>query len=103
MFKLIRKYEIAEPQVTFDQVVKKVDGRNVLLYQARTKDINEGLLAKDFQLQSLIDADAIDLLQPTPLLTRGLFTVADFAEYTAVNLGSLADSIENNEVKKDEE
>ena len=56
---------------TFDQEVKVIDGVKQVVYTERTKDPYEGLTYSDFSLQSLIDADAVDLLQSVGTLSRG--------------------------------
>lgn len=96
-------YEKDAPIKTFDQEIKVVDGVKQVVYTERTKDAYEGLTYSDFSLQSLIDADATDLLQSVGTLSRGQLTIADFAEYCANNISDNIGALENNEIKKDEE
>lgn len=103
MLKTRKNYEKSAPIKTFDQEIKVIDGVKQIVYSERTKDAYEGLTYSDFSLQSLIDADATDLLQSVGTLSRGQFTVADFADYCANSIGDNIGSLENNEIKKDDE
>jgi len=103
MLKVHKTYEKQSPIKTFDQDIKVIDGVRQTVYTERVKDLYEGLSYTDFSLQSLIDADATDLLQQVGTLTRGQLTIADFADYCAGYIGDIAGSVENNEIKKDEE
>lgn len=89
---------------TYDPVVKIVNGRKVQLFVERTKDLNEGLSYNDFSIQSLLDADAIDLLQPLSPISRSQLVAADIANSAASNIGSYLDSVNvepsNTEEKK---
>lgn len=74
---------------------------NQIVYKERTKDLNEGLRYTDFSLKSLMDADALDLLQPTSLISRDYLTAADIANTAVANIGSVLDNV-SVEPKKDE-
>lgn len=78
---------------TYDPVVKIVDGRKVQLFVERTKDLNEGLTYNDFSLQSILDADAIDLLQPLSPISRSQLVAADIANSAAVAIGNYTDNL----------
>lgn len=103
MLKVRTNYEKEAPLKTFDQEYKVINGKKVVVYKERVKDPNEGLKASDFELNALIDADAVDLLQPVGTLQRDYLTVADFASYIAGDISNLASNVsENNEIKNEE-
>lgn len=85
---------------TYDPIVKEVNGRKVQLFVERTKDLNEGLSYNDFSIQSLLDADAIDLLQPLSPISRSQLAAADIANTAASAIGNFADNVSVN--KSDE-
>jgi hypothetical protein len=103
MLKTNKNYEKFAPIKTFDQEIKVIDGVKQVVYTERTRDAYEGLSYTDFSLQSLIDADATDLLQSVGTLSRGQLTVADFADYCANSISDNLGALENNEVKNDDE
>lgn len=95
-------YKDAAP--TYDQTIVKTAQGNVIQYKERVEDLNKGLHFTDFSLQSLIDADASDLLQPTQPISRDNLTVADIANSAANSIGSAIDNVSTNvEPSKDDE
>lgn len=86
---------------TYDPVIKIVNGRKVQLFVERTKDLNEGLTYSDFSIQSLLDADAIDLLQPLSPISRDRLAAADIANTAATAIGNYTDNL-SVEPSKDE-
>lgn len=78
---------------TFDPVLTKVDRSPVISYVERVEDPNKGLSYSDFSLQSLIDADAIDLLNPVSPISRDSLFAADLANSALGNIGVVADSV----------
>lgn len=72
--------------VTYDKAFKKVDGATILQNVERTQDLNKGLLYTDFSLQSLIDADNIDLLNPIGPISRGTLSATDSLVTNTSNL-----------------
>lgn len=78
---------------TYDPVIKEVNGRKVQLFVERTEDLNKGLSYSDFSVQSLLDADAIDLLQPLSPISRSQLAAADIANSAATAIGNFADSV----------
>lgn len=88
-----------EVRKTFDPVVEVVNGSRVLVYKERTEDLNEGLTYSDFSLKSLIDADALDLLNPVAPLSRDNLYVADIASTVANNISSNIEPVNDVEPK----
>lgn len=89
---------------TYDQVLEKTALGTVITYKERVGDPNKGLKFSDFSIQSLVDADAIDLLQPTQPISRDNLTVADIANSAASDIGSVLDNVNNDvEPSKNEE
>ena len=82
-----------EDVVTYDPVIKEVNGAKVQMFVARTEDLNKGLSYDDFSLRSLLDADALDLLQPIAPISRTQLYAADIANSAANNIGAFADSV----------
>ena len=68
---------------------------NQVLYKERTEDLSKGLRYTDFSLKSLMDADALDLLQPTSLLSRDYLTAADIANTAIADISSVLDNVSN--------
>ena len=103
MYYFIKPYKdepIDETVVTFDPVVKEVDGVKVQMFVPRTEDPNKGLSYSDFSLKSLIDADALDLLNPIAPISRTPLYAADIANIAANNIGTVLDNVKvENEVK----
>lgn len=89
---------------TFDPIVEKIDGKKVITYKERVGDPNEGLTYTDFSVSSLLDADAIDLLQPTAPISRDALFAADVAEVagSTISNSSVVVENENNELKNEE-
>ena len=87
---------------TYDPVVKIVNGRKVQLFVERTKDLNEGLSYNDFSIQSLLDADAIDLLQPLSPISRSQLATADIANSAATAIGNYTDNLSVESAKTEE-
>lgn len=91
---------IDETVATYDAVVKEVNGVKMQMFVPRTEDPNEGLSYTDFSLKSLIDADALDLLNPIAPLSRTPLYAADIASIAANNIGTVLDNVKvENEVK----
>lgn len=106
MVKFNEKIPAKEVVKTYDPVVKEVNGRKVQLFIERTKDLNEGLKYTDFSLQSLMDADAIDLLQPLSPLSRNTLDALDIAGVALGHISADLDAVSDNsnvEPKKDNE
>lgn len=74
---------------TYD-AVRKADK---VLFVERTKDLNEGLLYSDFSLKSLIDADAIDLLQPFSPLSASRLSALDSSAAAIDSLSGIVDKL----------
>ena len=91
-----------EDVVTYDTIIQEVDGRKVQMFVARTKDPNEGLSYEDFSLKSLIDADALDLLNPIAPISRTPLYAADLVGSIASNIGSVLDNVKDVEPSKSE-
>lgn len=89
-----------EPIKTYDEVREG----NKIIYKERTEDLNKGLLYTDFTIQSLLDADAVDLLQPVQPISRDNLSVADIANSAANNIGTYIESVtdDNNQSKTEE-
>lgn len=79
--------------VTYDKAIKKVDGSTLLENVERTKDLNQGLLYTDFSLQSLIDSDNIDLLNPIGPISRSALSATDSL---VTNTSNLPDALTEN-------
>lgn len=79
--------------ITYDKVIKKVDGATLLENVERTQDLNKGLLYTDFSLQSLIDSDNIDLLNPIGPISRGTLSSTDSL---VINSSTLPDALTEN-------
>lgn len=88
-----------EPIKTYDEVREG----NKIIYKERTEDLNKGLLYTDFTIQSLLDADAVDLLQPTQPISRDNLSVADIANSAANNIGTYIESVTDDNNTKTEE
>lgn len=88
---------VKETLPTLEPSVEMVDGRKVLVYKERVKDPNEGLSYNDFSLQSLLDADAIDLLQPTAPISASQLSAADTANSVASAIGVTADNVKSDD------
>lgn len=73
-----------------------------VIYKERTDDLNKGLSFTDFSVQSLLDADAVDLLQPVAPISRDNLSVADIANAAANSIGSIADNVNVEPSKTDE-
>lgn len=84
---------IDETVVTYDSVIKEVNGVKVQMFVPRTEDLNKGLSYSDFSLKSLIDADAIDLLNPIAPISRTPLYAADIANIAANNIGTVLDNV----------
>lgn len=80
---------------TYDPTIEKTDSGKKIVLKERVKDLNEGLSYTDFSLQSLIDADAIDLLQPTSPVQRGQLDAADIANTAANSIGDFANNVKD--------
>lgn len=106
MVKFDETFPTKEVCKTFDPVIKIVNGRKVQLFIERTKDLNEGLTYLDFSIQSLLDADAIDLLQPLSPISRDRLAAADIANSAASAIGDFVDNVSVNKsdepIKNDE-
>lgn len=109
MLKINANYEKQPKFPTFDQEIKTVNGTKQIVYTERISDPYEGLSYSDFSLQSLIDAESVDLLQPVGTLSRSQLSIADFAEYCAdyigntavdVNSGIVSEKTKNNDEEK---
>lgn len=90
-----------EPIKTYDEVREG----NRIIYKERTEDLNKGLCYSDFSIQSLLDADAVDLLQPVQPIQRDNLSVADIANSVADNISLNIESVktdDNNQPKTDE-
>lgn len=74
---------------TYD-AVRKADK---VLFVERTKDLNDGLLYSDFSLKSLIDADAIDLLQPFSPLSASRLAALDSSASAIASLSGIVDKL----------
>lgn len=101
------KFPPKEVVKTYDPVVKEVNGRKLRVFVERVEDPNAGLLYSDFSLESLLAADAGDLLQPLSPLSRNRLDALDIAGFAAdhisADLGSVTVVEENkNNVKEDE-
>lgn len=86
---------------TFDEVREG----SKIIYKERTEDVNKGLLYTDFTIQSLLDADAVDLLQPVQPIQRDNLSVADIANSVADNISLNIESVktdDNNQPKTEE-
>lgn len=96
MVRFDETFPTKEVAKTYDPVIQVVDGRKVQLFVERTKDPNEGLSYTDFSIQSLLDADAIDLLQPLSPISRSQLAAADIASAAASAIGNFADNVSVN-------
>lgn len=67
-----------------------------VFFQERTKDLNEGLLYTDFSTESLLQADAIDLLRPLSPLSASRLSALDSAGVAVGSLSDLVASIPSN-------
>lgn len=75
---------------------------NTIVFKERVEDLNKGLKFTDFSVQSLVDADALDLLQPTAPISRDSLTVADIANSAATAIGNYSDSVSTNPKETEE-
>lgn len=82
------RVKVSRPK-TFDPI-RKADK---VLFQERIKDPNEGLLYSDFSTQSLIDADAIDLLQPLSPLSVSRLSAIDSVSPAISSLSGIAQDL----------